>query len=382
MALPVLLQHQDLPQIPDDEVHVSVEVDRTHCQATDIGIQTRLSALEQNGFTVPVSRIVCYAAADFHGGVRDVYGLGTNRTRIIEAWHELVHWNPTSRLGHDGVSRLVLDQLPNPGRQRRISELLGVGVGLYAAKLLFERPFRFWQNQGQGRFDYRAPAPTGHGYFAEVRGRFGRNQWSAATEKVYEKLASPAVQGATHAAGFLYAPRVTANPLAPDLRIIDPNDEGEPVPLAVERALLRHYAPLFGQQGGVVATFGDRLAELARIRDDDLRVYLEGGDDVLRQSAAGRTSFRIGREEFHGSAWEGSTFPRHLTRLEVDVEGVFIEGIWSRVVGALREGRLGDIARMEVKEWSFQEEGRVYVVVDDARAYAWAPDLRSLMEMP
>ncbi len=105
------------------------------------------------------------------------------------------------------------------------------------------------------------------------------------------------------------------------------------------------------------------------------------GDGELRRLPSHRTQFLTGGTTFLGSAWEGAFFPPHLTGV-VPSEGVFIEGIWSVVVDALRDGRVGDVAEIEVMERCSRDGEFVYVVVDDARAYAWAPIVGQLARMP
>lgn len=217
-----------VPRIPDDVVHLDIEVDRSYCGTPHAVLDKRLTDLEHDGLDVPVARIVAYAAAFFQGSTRDVHNVGLHRAQIIRVWEQLQHWNPRAELRRSrNHYKLVLDNHPNPGDRSFVTELLGVGVGLYVAKQLYQVPLRHWHPTNQGRFDYVAPTTHSGQVSVEVRARFNRTNWLGAVDQVHTKLDSTAVGRAIdRASGILFAPRTTTDTRSSDVLIIDPEGAG------------------------------------------------------------------------------------------------------------------------------------------------------------
>lgn len=139
------------------------------------------------------------------------------------------------------------------------------------------------------------------------------------------------------------------------------------------RSVLRHYTPFFERQG--YGEFSSRLKELAAADDALFEAYLTAGDAVLRDKniTTHRTYFRYNDHRFEGAAWDGTAWPASLTGVEVpENQGCFYWALWDEVTRAIKEGRLSDIAEMNIRPEVFRLQGRVLVLLPDASALAWA----------
>lgn len=371
------------PPVPEQEVRLTVAVDSTTCGApTDPGILGRLQQYESGGFRVPIARIVAYAGIHYEGEAQDHWGVGEGRARIQSAWQDICNWNPRAELDRTSAPRLVFDQRPNSRRQANFSEVIAVGAGLVVAAAFYEMPYRFWRpTPGLSPYDFRAPGPAGMELQLEVRGRFEGNLGDAKAQ-VRKKFGANAFLA--RQLGVIFAPRTDVEASHPDLTLLDPENNGMPAATAKQdlRALLLHYVPFFARQN--FDDFADRLRALAALPDADFDAYLNQGDPVLRAARVRRTAFRFEGEEFVGTAWSGVAWPKGLIELQTDVDlssGCFYWGIWTRVLDALREGQLQDIADMETSVGTYTEGQLIYVLLDDATALAWAPTQEALLAM-
>src|SRR5207253_2223179 len=110
----------------------------------------------------------------------------------------------------------------------------------------------------------------------------------------------------SRAAGVLFFPRTTNGSRTSDIMIIDPEgDAAAHPPNQRYRALLRHYAPFFIAQGGVIRPFGERLRAVADSDEDAFASYLRGGISVVAKKRIhrGRSGFTFGGIHYIGTFW-------------------------------------------------------------------------------
>jgi hypothetical protein len=246
---------------------------------------------------------------------------------------------------------------------------------------LYDLPYRFWRAMAFDPHDLEAPAPSGGKVRVEVRARVNRNHWQQAKDDVYTKLPAPGDFAA--AAGILFAPRTSPRTHAADILIMDPEGKKTMSDRAHDplRSLLLHYIPFFEHQGGhpSCATFARRLRQLAEADEAEFEAYLKNGDRVLRQQRPYRTGFRFGGHDFKGSTWIGAAWPDSITGVVSEPgQGAFYWALWTKVIDALKEGRLQDLAEMEIRTGMQRLGSKVFVLLDDGIALAWAPSAAEL----
>jgi hypothetical protein len=179
--------------------------------------------------------------------------------------------------------------------------------------------------------------------------------------------------------GVIFAPRskLGKRHQKPDILIMDPIGQGNGMEEhGSYRALLKHYAPFFRNQGTAhrFRRFAERLEELSTAEQEVFADYLKSGDAMLRKNDPWRVGFRYGRFEFKGTAWESASWPAQLTGFAVqDQNGAFYWGIWTEVIEALREGRLQELLEMAVTEGMTRYDGKVFMLLNDGTAFAYAP---------
>jgi hypothetical protein len=217
----------------------------------------------------------------------------------------------------------------------------------------------------------------------EARGRF-EGKLGGAKAEVRKKFGSNT--SFARQLGVIFSPRTSLIGSFPDIILLDPESDGMPDESAHReyRSLLLHYVHFFSRQN--FDDFACRLTTLAQASDEDFEGYLQNGDDDLRRARVKRTAFHLENEEFVGTAWGGVAWPAGLgggAGLDVDFSaGCFYWGIWTKVLSALREGQLQDIVNMDAREETYVDRLRVYIVLDDATALAWAPTEEELLAMP
>ncbi len=370
-----------LPEIRSDLVHFVVEIDRSRCLTIPAALETRLREFERDGLELPLDRIITHAGIELVGSVVDYWQRGEDSARVKRVWDDLSQWRPRC-VPHPttGQPRLVVTPPANPNERVAGTRRWGVGVGLLVATRLYGIPYRFWHATGFARHDLEAPAAGGGIIKVEVRARVDRNNWREAKDAMFGKLSSPA-DFAT-AAGILFAPRTTSRPSSADILIVDPRgDNVDSTDHPMLRALLQHYAPFFEHQAGFppCARFARCLRELAGADRSAFQDYLARGDNKLRAEQPFRTSFWFGEHHFLGTAYYGSAWPEAMTGVVAEPgRGAFYWALWGEVILALQEGRLQDIADMTIQAGSRRFGDRVFVLVDDGTALAWAPSKESL----
>lgn len=266
----------------------------------------------------------------------------------------------------------------NPRSDGLAAEILAVGVGLSVAIKFYDIPLQLWSPTGLKATDFEAYDKNNNRVRVEVRGRFVRNNWKSAVQETQGKLKN--YRNFDKALGVLFAPRVSDVTRAADIEIIDPVGEHMTTQKYSQmRAVLCHYAPFFERQG--YAEFGERLRELSSADNEKFALYLKKGDPILcdKNIKTYRTFFRYNNHRFEGTAWEDTAWPMSLTGVEIPKDkGCFYWALWDEVIRALKEGRLADIAEMEVKPEMFRFKDRVLILLQDASALAWAPSQADL----
>lgn len=383
MSSQLVLAPTGHPGVPADTVILTVEVEAQNCIVPDGStVAKHLEELKSDGLTVPISRLVAYAGIHYRGTAKDYWRIGDGRACIQGAWQDICNWNPHSEVDSAGKSRLVFNVNKNSRRQANLAEVMAVGVGLVVATKIYDMPYRFWRpTPGLLRYDFRGPAAGGAELQLEVRGRSG-GKLGNAQEEVHRKFGeNPSM---ARQLGAIFATRTSADVSYPDLILLDPKKDGLSAQLQHQqyRSLLEHYAFFFLGQG--FTDFGDRLRTLASVSDTEFDLFLANGDDLLRKARVKRVSFRVESYTFSGTAFQGVAWPRHIAPPTPDVDfssGCFYFGIWTKAVDALCEGQLEDLADMTTAEEIYVDGAKVYIILDDATALAWAPTNEQLMRM-
>lgn len=365
--------------VPDPQVgevvHFEVDVNREQCESITAQTQERLQGFQTNGFEISFAALVATAGAHFREGAVDFGDQGSAQAEMQRAWDNLAHCQPKPvRSQKSGKNRLVVTKSENNPRVDGLAaEILAVGVGLSLAIEFYDLPLQSWFPTGLEPTDFQAYDRDNNLVRVEVRGRFKRNNWKAAVQKTQEKLKNH--RDFNKAIGVLFAPRESAATKAADIEIIDPVGEHMTTQNHPQlRAVLCHYAPFFERQG--YTEFGARLRQLSAADDEGFAHYLSKGDPILgdKNIRTHRTFFRYNDHRFEGTAWDGTAWPTALTGVEIpENKGCFYWALWDEVTRALKEGRLKDIAEMEVPSQVFRFKGRVLVLLQDASALIWAP---------
>lgn len=330
-------RNASVPEPPEAPICFQVDVNREQCGNIAEETEEHLRGFETNGLEITCSELIATAGAHFRDGAIDFGGLGSASAEFQRAWDNLAHCDPKPVYNQKlGKNRLVVTKsLNNP--------------------------------------DFKAYDKDNNLVRIEVRGRFGRNHWKAAVQKTQEKLKNHS--DFNKAIGVLFAPRVSAVTGAADIEIIDPVGEHMITQNHPRlRGVLCHYAPFFDRQG--YTEFGARLRQLSSADDERFAPYLNAGDPLLRDKniRTHRTFFRYNDQRFEGTAWNDTAWPSALTGVDIPRnKGCFYWALWDEVIRALKEGRLGDIADMEVRPEVFRFKDRVLVLMQDASALAWVP---------
>jgi hypothetical protein len=372
------------PQVPDDIVNLTVDVDTSHC-GTPISqtVQDVLAQYQQHGIQVPVSRIVAYSGIHYRGEAVDHWNIGSGRAEMQNAWQDINNRNPHCITDSQGNLRLLFDSSTNSRRQANFTETVGVGVGLFIATRFFNTPYRYWSpTPALSRYDYRA-FPGSHMEFQlEARGRFAGNLGSAKSD-VWDKFGQNA--NLSRQLAVIFCPRENLNSSHTDVILLDPTKNGAKNNTEYQnyRSILKHYCYFFARQN--FHAFANRLYAIAQSNNDDFLAYLKVGDDKLRKSLAKRVTFEVSNYSFQGTAWKGFAWPFYLSRKLKQFDfstGFFYWGIWNSVIEYLREGRIPELEEMITFEQIEVVGKRIYMVLDDATALAWAPTIKDLLEMP
>lgn len=380
------------PAVPPDEVLIEIEVDYSRCQPSIGPVKKALDNLNSSHLNVSISQIIAYAGTHYRGAASDHWGIGIPRAEIQRAWENILSWKPTRQLRtHDKAAKLVLADLNNSRDKALVSEVLAVGVGLIAARHVYDIPYRFWSpTPGLSRTDFKAPNLGGEVHL-EVRGRFDRKHLDSAKNGIYDKFGlTPTISGQL---GAIYCPRTTPNVRTADLILIDPDGTSDQYDSHSRlRALLRHYAPFYTKQG--YNAFGGRLIDLSESETSIFENYLSAGDDGLRSLSgirnSWRTSFLLDNYKFIGTSWEASAVPAPTLFNESEApyeSGVLYWAIWEPIHNALVSGDLESIATAELSNYVLpadRENGKfgTYIGLEDGTAIAWARKLEELMALP
>lgn len=367
-------RNASVPEPPEDTVYFRVDVNRDQCGAVPAETEERLKKLEK-GFEISLAELIGTAGTHFRDGAIDFGGHGSAQAETQRAWDNLAHCQPrpiyNQKLGKNCL--VVTKSANNPRSDGLAAEILAVGVGLSVAIKFYNIPLQLWFPTGLEPTDFKAYDQNNNLVRVEVRGRFGRNHWKVAVEKTQKKLEN--YSDFNQAIGVLFAPRESARTNAADIEIIDPAGEHMTTQNHPQlRAVLCHYAPFFERQGYI--EFSERLRQLSSADDERFAQYLSVGDPILgdKNIRTHRTFFRYNEQRFEGTAWDGTAWPTALTGVEIpENKGCFYWALWDEVTWALKEGRLEDIAKMEVSSQTFRFKGRVLVLLQDASALVWAP---------
>ncbi len=165
---------------------------------------------------------------------------------------------------------------------------------------------------------------------------------------------------------------------------MDPVLDNSPQPQSQRlRNIVRHYIPFFERQQGLndnnfTRRFAARLRELAEADESTFQNYLHNGDAALRYDKRGekpwRTYVRYDGQQFYGTALNGYAWPIEIAgRKPVPGQGAYYFALWEPVIEALRDGRIHDLLEMDVTPGTTQHNGRVFVLLEDGIALAWAP---------
>lgn len=370
----IVLPGTGLPKVTDANVWFKVKVDVARCGPPSAGTHAALTRIEQDGFLVPISRLVSYSSI-FFPHAADHWGIGDDRARIANAWARLLNWKPDVTQDSLERPRFTLDPKVAAmegasGDKRWISELLGVGVGLAVAREVYGVPHRKWHSLGAGRLDYEGRRPDGRSVQVELRGRFERQNWQSAVRQVHEKISAGAP--VDERAGILFAPRTNVGHRTEEILIVDPEGEDPtvPDPHRHERALLLHYRDVFLTQAS--RDVAERLRSLAELPGPLFERFLQNGDRVLHLLTSRLDAITVLGRTFLGTVI-GPIEPPAFLRSEPNDGGpaVLSDLVLADVVGALVRGDLGVILSMVGDEGVVREEGLTGYLSDDGRLLLW-----------
>lgn len=210
----------------------------------------------------------------------------------------------------------------------------------------------------------------------EARARTDGNNLATAIAQVHAKFP---IGNFTNTAGIVVSPYTHNAPNTPEVVIVDPVGVAVPRDHNELRTILEHYLPFFEYQGERTQAFTTRLRELSASTPSEFERYLREGDVILRQSLPNRTFFRVRGERFLGTAWSDIAWPSALTGMpDSDTGGFFYWGLWERVIQALRDGRVEEIARMRVVPGTVRHRDITLMILEDGSGLAWAPTQEQL----
>jgi len=382
------LQPHQPREIPDNRVNLNVEVDLSACDRMPQRLVASFQDVERAGIQTSISEIVSYAGIHFEGAS----DTSDPQAPVRMAWNDLSAWEYRTWSEDNSRSRLFVSPPANDSVHNRGTELLATGVGLIAATRIYQSSLPVWhRTTGLAPFDYTAQSSLAGGKVAaEVRGRMDGHGWARAIEQSREKLTQASELNLVSAAAILYAPRQRPSRNETDVLIIDPALGGDGIDLFdMYRGVLQHYIPFFDRQAFEAAShapiraFVKRMRELVASSDTEFAEYLRSGDRLLRQLRPWLASFRYLDYEFRGTAWSGLTLPGNLID-EFDLElgiprtGDYYWTLWSDVITSIQRGRLSDLVLMQVPFVHATIMDRVFVLLPDGIAIAWAARGRPL----
>ncbi|MGO9339502.1 MAG: hypothetical protein ACLPY1_18540 [Terracidiphilus sp.] len=328
-----------------------------------------------------IMEIVVRAGMHFTGGIID-RGEGSEIAQIRAAWDFLKDWNlraephATSRLRNV----LVVEDQQNARITATRSEILAFGIGVEVASRIYQIPYSQWEGSpGLSLHDIQAYDWQNSLVLVELRGRINRQHLRSAINEIYDKFEEGDF---SKAAGIIVFPRTKNTSRTADIMIVDPLGKREPEGQSARfRILLRHYAPFFYYQGGVVRQFGERMRDLSYSDETTFRHYLTNGDPLLSlpTTKAGRVSFTWNETRYVGTIWEGVHWPKWLVGMEEPSEGgAFFWGLRRDVIKDIRSGNLERLADLNERPETFRLERRIVVVLPDGIALIWAPSKEEL----
>lgn len=387
----------ELAPVPSNQVHFTIQVEREACLITGRPIPPKLCAalnrLELSGLSTTIPELYFSAACLYQ---RSGQPVGTEDLKMaascFQTWTFRREVDPFNQ-----QPRLIATPPANDTLQTLGTTLLGVAVGLEVACKLYSLDRVSWDiTRCNKTFDYIAIDPsTGGTIEVEVRARMNRNNWAEAVAQSEEKLRKKNPRTFANASAVLFAPR-SAMPKGPtrtkDILIMDPSgDETTQARGSISqwRNILRHYAPIFERMSGrnetnFIRRFAARLRELSESNDEILQHYLAAGDAQLQYDQRGlekpwRSFFRFNGQRFCGTAFEGDRWPVEIAgEAPQSTGGMFYFGLWQQIIEALRDGRLNEIAEMKVTSGQISFKGKVFVLLSDGVALAWAPNQDAL----
>jgi hypothetical protein len=361
--------------VPIATVHFNVEVDRARCATTSPAIDARLLALEAGGLTMTIVEIVVRAGMHFAGAVMD-RGEGFEVAQIRKAWDFLMDWNLRAEAHAFTADRIVLvvDEQENARLSATRSEILAFGIGLEVASRIYDIEYALWEGSpGLSLHDIQTYTAAGGLIEVELRGRINRKGMTSAVEEIYEKFATG---NFSNAAGVVVFPRTTNGSRSAEIMIVDPDGDRPTDPASSRlRILLRHYAPFFYYQGGVVRRFGVRMREISLSDEPAFANYLANGDGVLIQNKtrAGRVGFTESGVRYVGTVWDGVYWPDWLTGIKSPAEGgVFFWGLRKGIVDAIRSGKLAELVGLREQHKVISSERHLVVILEDGICLIWA----------
>jgi len=367
-------------QPPNDLVHFKVEVDRSRCQPVDPTIDARLQLLENQGLTVSIAELVVLSAIHFTGTVLDT-GEGHEVARVRLAWHLLMDWQLKATSHHYDPNRMVLTvaNQPNSRLLALRTETLSVGIGLLIGIRMYGIQYSYW-DATPGLQPYDLYTYDSLGLIAvETRGRINRSNVASAIQQVYSKFKQP---NFSRAAGVIFFPRTRNHSQTADIMIIDP--EGEVPyrgPNQRYRSLLRHYAPFFIAQGGLVRPFGEQLRKISTSPEDMFDNYLKGGLSAIdtQPPHRGRSGFNFKGTRYIGAFWDGVVWPYWLTGIRSPSDrGVFFWGLAEDIVKALETGQVQRLEFPKHETTVERSDTRMVVLLSDFTVLIWAPSREEL----
>lgn len=367
--------------VPIATVHFNVEVDRSRCATTSPEIDARLTTLEADGLSMTVVEIVVRAGMHFAGAVMD-RGEGFEVAQIRKAWDFLMDWNLRAEVHATTPTRtvLVVDEQTNARLSATRSEILAFGIGLEVASRIYDIEYSLWEGSpGLSLHDIQTYNDAGGLIQVELRGRINRKSMTTAVAEVYDKFATG---NFSSAAGVIVFPRTTNGSRSAEIMILDPDgDRPNERASARLRILLRHYAPFFYYQGGVVRRFGERMREISLSPDGEFEAYLVNGDATLIRSTtrAGRVGFTESGVLYVGTIWEGVYWPEWLTGVRTpSAGGFFFWGLRKGIVEAIRRGRLTELIDLHLDTKVVSETERLIVTLEDGTCLIWAANISNI----
>ncbi|MCU1223834.1 MAG: hypothetical protein JWQ42_1927 [Edaphobacter sp.] len=275
---------------------------------------------------------------------------------------------------------LVVDSQTNARLSATRSEILAFGIGLEVASRIYATPYQLWEGSpGLSLHDIQTYNAAGSLIHVELRGRIDRKNMTSAVNEVHEKFANGDFSSA---AGIIVFPRTTNTSRSAEIMILDPpGDRLNENSSSRLRILLRHYAPFFYYQDGLVRRFGERMREISYSPDQEFEQYLSHGDQELLGISikSARTGFTQDGIRYIGTFWNGIYWPEWLVGMRSPSGGgAFFWGLRKEVVEDIRHGRLTGLLTFEVKAMVRKDERRLVVLLEDGPGIIWVPSTDDL----